>query len=151
MPCTLAEIYQHFSTKDEGRVQLKCDGTQWRTRGEVKGKLVEWVARPFTLPRNMVYPALLPLMHTPQLPVVIWTDAPSRFKWTRPFRRKTKSGFCTCAITFQMQSTTFFSDVSKFLLKYAVSHPEKKLIFVVTTMTLSYLTMWKQTIPFHTT
>jgi hypothetical protein len=26
---------------------------------------------------------------------------PSRFKWTRPFRRKTKSGFCACAITFQ--------------------------------------------------
>jgi hypothetical protein len=26
---------------------------------------------------------------------------PRRFKWTRPFRRKTKSGFCACAITFQ--------------------------------------------------
>jgi len=23
---------------------------------------------------------------------------PRRFKWTRPFRRKTKSGFCACAI-----------------------------------------------------
>jgi len=31
---------------------------------------------------------------------------PRRFKWTRPFRRKTKSGFCTCAITFQLQSKT---------------------------------------------
>jgi len=30
---------------------------------------------------------------------------PRRFKWTRPFRRKTKSGFCACAITFQTQST----------------------------------------------
>jgi hypothetical protein len=30
---------------------------------------------------------------------------PCRFKWTRPFRRKTKSGFCACAITFQTQST----------------------------------------------
>ena len=28
-----------------------------------------------------------------------------QFKWTRPFRRKTKSGFCACAITFQTQST----------------------------------------------
>ena len=28
------------------------------------------------------------------------------FKWTRPFRRKTKSGFCACAITCQTQSTT---------------------------------------------
>ena len=31
---------------------------------------------------------------------------PSRFKWTTPFRRKTKSAFCVCAITFQTQSTT---------------------------------------------
>jgi len=28
-----------------------------------------------------------------------------RFKWTRPFRRKTKSRFCVCAITFQSTST----------------------------------------------
>jgi len=33
-----------------------------------------------------------------------------RFKWTRPFRRKTKPGFCACAITFQLAST---SSVSK--------------------------------------
>jgi len=31
---------------------------------------------------------------------------PRRFKWTRPFRRKTKSGFCACAITFQLAYTT---------------------------------------------
>ena len=29
---------------------------------------------------------------------------PCRFKWTRPFRRKTKSDFRACAITFQTQS-----------------------------------------------
>jgi len=28
-----------------------------------------------------------------------------RFKWTRPFRRKTKSGYWACAKTFQMRST----------------------------------------------
>ena len=38
---------------------------------------MEWVASTLTLPRNMVYPALLPLMHTPRLPVVDWTDAPT--------------------------------------------------------------------------
>ena len=53
----------------------------------------------------MVYPALLPLMRTPRLPVVDWADVPHWFKWTRPFRRKTKSGFCACAITFQLAST----------------------------------------------
>ena len=31
---------------------------------------------------------------------------PRRFKWIRPFRPKTKSGFCACAITFPTQSTT---------------------------------------------
>jgi len=31
---------------------------------------------------------------------------PRPFKWTRPFRRTTKSGFCTCAITFQTQSNS---------------------------------------------
>jgi hypothetical protein len=34
---------------------------------------------------------------------------PRRSKWTRPFRRKTKSGFCACAITFQTQSTIILS------------------------------------------
>ena len=29
-----------------------------------------------------------------------------RFKWTPPFLQKTKSGFCACAITFQLASTT---------------------------------------------
>jgi len=35
--------------------------------------------------------------------------SPRRFKWTRPFRRKTKSGFCACAITFQTQSTFWYT------------------------------------------
>jgi hypothetical protein len=30
---------------------------------------------------------------------------PRRFKWTRPFRRKTKSCFCACAITFKRTIT----------------------------------------------
>jgi len=30
---------------------------------------------------------------------------PRRFKWTRSYRRKTKSGFCACVITFQPDST----------------------------------------------
>jgi len=30
---------------------------------------------------------------------------PLRFKWTRPFRRKKKYGFCACVITFQLAPT----------------------------------------------
>jgi hypothetical protein len=37
----------------------------------------ECVARTLTLPRNVVYPALLPLMLTPQLPAGDRTDAPA--------------------------------------------------------------------------
>ena len=50
--------------------------------GEVKGKLVNGVgsqppSHRFTLPRNLVYPALLPLMRTTRLPAVNWTDVPA--------------------------------------------------------------------------
>ena len=45
----------------------------------IKGKTGEWSGQPvlFTLPRNMMYPALLPLMRTTRLPEVDWTDAPA--------------------------------------------------------------------------
>ena len=44
-----------------------------------EGETGEWSGQPvlFTPPRNMVYPALLPLMRTHRLPVVDWTDAPA--------------------------------------------------------------------------
>ena len=65
--------------------------------------------RPAFWSRDMVYPALLPTIRADA-----HTSAASsplnwrlrRFKWTRPFRRKTKSGFCACAITFQLASTS---------------------------------------------
>ena len=54
-------------------------GTRWRTGREVKGKLANGVGSQyhFTLPLNMVYPALLPPIRTPRLPVVDWTDTPA--------------------------------------------------------------------------
>ena len=42
---------------------------------------------------------------------------PRRFKWTRPFRRKTKSGSCACAIKFQMQSTMLKSSALQYLIQ----------------------------------
>ena len=44
-----------------------------------EGETGEWSGQPvpFTLRRNKVYPALLPLMRTPRLPVVDWADAPA--------------------------------------------------------------------------
>jgi hypothetical protein len=62
------------------RLRLKRDGTRWRTGGEVKGKLLNGVgsqspSHRFTVPRNMVYRTLLPLMRATRLPIVDWTDA----------------------------------------------------------------------------
>jgi len=79
---------------DAGRVQLKRDGTRWGTGGEVKGKLANGVgsqspSHRFTLPRNMVYPALLPLMGTPRLPAVDWTDAPADLNGLVRFAERT--------------------------------------------------------------
>jgi hypothetical protein len=54
----------------------------------------------------MVYPALIPLMRTSRLPVVDWTDAPADLNGLVRFAERAKSGFCTCTITFQTQSTT---------------------------------------------
>jgi len=48
----------------------------------------------------MVYPALLPLMRTPWLPVVDWTDTPADLNGL------VRS--CACGITFQPASTTLF-------------------------------------------
>ena len=92
------------------RVQLKCYGTPWRTGGEVKRKLANGVGSQY--PSH--YLGTWCIQHyyrwcrTPRLPAVDWTDAPPlphRFKWTCPFRRKTKFGFCACAITFRKQPT----------------------------------------------
>jgi hypothetical protein len=37
-------IFNLWKGLDGGRVHLKCDGTRWRTGGEVKGKLVNGVS-----------------------------------------------------------------------------------------------------------
>jgi hypothetical protein len=53
----------------------------------------------------MVYPALLPLMHTTQLPVVDWTDAPASLNGLVRFAQRRNLISALCAITFQTQST----------------------------------------------
>jgi hypothetical protein len=53
---------------------------------------------------------------------------PGRFKWTRPFRRKTKSGFCSCAVSLQTQSISISSHPS--LLKYSTTCNSKSGTFI---------------------
>ena len=88
------------------RLQLKCDGTRWRTGGKWRGNWwMEWVASILhTTSEHVVSSITTADAHTSAANSRLnWR--PRRFKWTRPFRRKTKSGFCACAITFQTQST----------------------------------------------
>jgi hypothetical protein len=60
----------------ESSWNLMAHGDAWE--GKWRGNWwTEWVASTLTLPRKTVYPALLPLMRTPRLPVVDWTDAPA--------------------------------------------------------------------------
>jgi hypothetical protein len=83
----------------------------WHTmtqRRESEGKTGEWSWYPvlFTLPRNMVYPALLPLMRTPRLSVVDWTDTPADLNGLVRFAERQNLVLCTCAITFQKLSAS---------------------------------------------
>ena len=63
----------HFPyVESSWNVMAHGDAREGKWRGKWR---MEWVASPLTLPRNMVYPALLPLMRTPRLPGFDWTDA----------------------------------------------------------------------------
>ena len=95
------------------------DAREGKWRGNWR---MEWVASTLTPPTDMMYPALLKLMRTTGLPAFDRTDAPYRFKWTRPFRGKTKSGFCACAITFHASYTC--------LRPLCLYFPETPLIFL---------------------
>jgi hypothetical protein len=89
------------------RVQLKCDGTRWRTGGEVKGKLANGVGSQYS--SHYLGTWLSSITKADEYTLAASSRLnwrPRRFKWTLPVRRKTKSGFCACAFTFQTQSTT---------------------------------------------
>jgi len=81
-------------------------GTWWKTvahgRG-CEGERCEWSRWPGALQCTSEHGLYnrCPLIRTTRLPVVDWTDTPRRFKWTRPLRWRTKSGFCACASTFR--------------------------------------------------
>jgi len=84
---------------------LKPDGTRWRTGGVVKGKLANGVGSQYshaTSEHGVSSITTADAHASVASSRMNWR--PRRFKWTRPFRRKTKSDFCACAITFQTQS-----------------------------------------------
>ena len=79
-----------------------CDAWEGKWRGNWR---MEWVASTLhTTSEHGVSSITTADAHTSDASSRLnWR--PCRFKWTRPFRRKTKSGFCACAIIFQLAYT----------------------------------------------
>jgi len=81
-------------------------GTRWLTRGEVKGKLANGVGSQYsqaTSERGISIITQADAYTSAANSRLKWRS--HRFKWTRPFRGKTNSGFCACAITFRSSYT----------------------------------------------
>ena len=88
------------------RARSGLGGTRWRMAGEVNGKLVNGVGSQYSHAASECGVSSITQadVHTSAASSRLnWS--PHRFKWTRPFQGKTKSGFCACAITFR---TSFF-------------------------------------------
>ena len=97
------------SSSHSSRLHLKCDGTRWRTGEEWRGNWrMRWVASTLhTTSEHGVSSITTADAHTPAASSRRdWH--PRRFQWTRPFRRKTKSSFFACAITFQLASNYLY-------------------------------------------
>ena len=99
----LREVRNRGVRKKDGRLQLKCDCTLWRTGGGGKWRgnwRMECVASTLhTTSEHGVSSITTVDAHTLAASSRLnWR--PRWFKWTRPFRQKTKYGFCACAITF---------------------------------------------------
>ena len=105
---TVFPVQGRYTATVYTRLQLKCDGTRWRTGLKWGGNWrMEWVASTLhTISERGLSGITAADAHTSTVSSQLnWR--PRRFKWTRPFRRKTKSGFCVCAITFQLASTMY--------------------------------------------
>jgi len=87
------------------RLHLKCDGTRWRREGKWRGDWrMEWVASTLhTTSEHGVSSITTADAHTSAVSSRLnWRH--HGFKWTRPFRRKAKSVFWACAITYKPAS-----------------------------------------------
>ena len=99
-------IYIYPCILHSDRARSEPGGTRWRTGGEVKGKLANGVGSQYshaTSERGISSITQADAHTSAASSRLNWH--PQRFKWTRPFQGKTKSGFCACAITFRTSYT----------------------------------------------
>ena len=98
--CHSASIWS-IVLESSWNVMAHGDTRKWKWRGDWR---MEWVASSLhTTSEHGVSSITTADAHTSAASNrQNW--CPCRFKWTHPFCRKTKSGFCTCAFTFETQS-----------------------------------------------
>ena len=117
LPCA---CYISILLHSAGLIALKiiCRKVEWKrnlvAHGDAReekwrGKMrMEWVAKQSSVSLGTVHPVLLqsfsPDPHSKKASTRL-NRHPRPYKWTRPFRWKTESGFCACAITFRFHST----------------------------------------------
>ena len=113
--CSHAYIWQRNAVTRRnnrgGRARSVCGGTRWSSGGEVKGKLANGVGSQYshaTSERGISSITQADAHTSAASSRLNWH--PHRFKWTRPFQGKTKSGFCACAITFHTSYTKHSKD-----------------------------------------
>ena len=95
------------------RLQLKCDGTWWHTRGEVKGKLANGLGSQYPshylgtwcIHHYYSWCAHLGCQQSTEL-----TPPPADLNGLVRFARKTKSGFCAYAVIFRTQSIKILNE-----------------------------------------
>ena len=115
--CFLHVSKPRFHLQEDGfRARSEPGGTRWPTGGEVKGKLANGVGSQYSHATSVRGLSIITTAdaHTSAASSRLnWH--PHRFRWTRPFQGKTKSGFCACAITFRTIYT--YSYVIKYIKK----------------------------------
>jgi hypothetical protein len=112
-------------------VMAHGDAREEKWRGN---KRMEWVTskRHMTAEHRLtraVQPLQADMYSSPARSRLNWPPPPRGFKCTCPFRRKAKSGFCACAITFQTQSKTITKRVWNLLLFFFPIHWEMNRLF----------------------
>ena len=102
-PSSRSAILVNMLVESSWNVMAHGDAREGKWRGNWR---MEWVASTFhtTSEHGVASITTADAHNTAASSRLNWR--PHRFKWTRPFRLKTKSGFCACAITFQLASTT---------------------------------------------
>jgi len=65
---------------------------------------------------------------------------PCLSKWNRPFRRKTKFGFCSCAITFQKQSTSSSQSITEYEIFTLLNKHNHTIVLKIYEKTLTPIT-----------